>query len=593
MKRDRADSRKLSRRDFVKGTAVGVGSAALTGLAANGALAQGGKWDKEADVVVVGSGATGLPAAIEAHEHGASVVVVEVNFDVGGHAIVSGGNIALGGGNSRQKKWGIDDSADLVFADLTDWSVIEPNGFPDYRYNDKEVIRAFADNCGPTVEWLMAHGVVFVDKIPDIAGANATGNSAPRENHAAAMAWPQMQTGVPVDPAQGPTTSSGIGFIRPIEASARKLGIEILLEHRMTSLVREKASSGRVLGIEAVAQGRTLRLRARKGVILATGGHSGNVNFRRIFDPRLTEEYDGVAGEPYSFQDASGEIAAMAVGASLWGAYNQVGEFGQIVTKPGKIGCQYGYVNLTWQPGSEVFKRARATGLQVKDYQDLILVNQAGLRFYDETKGPYTSNKYGDVKPYAHASYLNAAHQKFDPSNYINAALAGTGEARNGGGPIWAIFDDDAPKREGWTVAPPYVDTAAGYFFSGNTVAELAANIVNKHQRKPVPAETLQSTIAKYNSYVDSGTDPDFGKPSPKYKIQTPPFYAAWATPVIHDSRAGLRINAKGQVIDLSGNLIPGLYCGGETAGGFSMHGLGRCIVQGRIAGRNAAAETT
>jgi WG repeat protein/FAD binding domain-containing protein len=75
-----------------------------------------------------------------------------------------------------------------------------------------------------------------------------------------------------------------------------------------------------------------------------------------------------------------------------------------------------------------------------------------------------------------------------------------------------------------------------------------------------------------------------------KYKIQTPPFYAAWATPVIHDTRAGLRINAKCQVVDFHGNIIPGLYCGGESAGGFSLHGMARCIVQGRIAGRNAAA---
>ena len=74
-----------------------------------------------------------------------------------------------------------------------------------------------------------------------------------------------------------------------------------------------------------------------------------------------------------------------------------------------------------------------------------------------------------------------------------------------------------------------------------------------------------------------------------KYKIQTPPFYAAWAMPVIHDTRAGLRINAKCQVVDFSGNVIPGLYCGGETAGGFSLHGLARCAVQGRIAGRTAA----
>ena len=79
--------------------------------------------------------------------------------------------------------------------------------------------------------------------------------------------------------------------------------------------------------------------------------------------------------------------------------------------------------------------------------------------------------------------------------------------------------------------------------------------------------------------------------PVSKYKIQTPPFYAGWATPVIHDTRAGLRINAGCQVVDFNGNVIPGLYCGGESAGGFSQHGLARCITQGRIAGRNAAAE--
>jgi succinate dehydrogenase/fumarate reductase flavoprotein subunit len=78
----------------------------------------------------------------------------------------------------------------------------------------------------------------------------------------------------------------------------------------------------------------------------------------------------------------------------------------------------------------------------------------------------------------------------------------------------------------------------------------------------------------------------------PRYKIEKPPFYAAWATPVPHDTRAGLRINAACQVVDMHGAIIPGLYCGGESAGGFSQHGLARCICQGLIAGRNAAAET-
>ena len=591
MKKDKANNKQLSRRDFVTSTAAGVGAIAVNGLVSSSAEAQGlpAKWDKEADVVVVGAGATGLPAAIEAKENGASVILIDANWDVGGHAIVSGGNVALGGGTSRQKKYGVVDSPDLVFSDLTDWSVVEPNGFPDYRYNDREILRAFADNCAPSLEFLIAHGVVFIERAHDIFGGHATGNSAPRENHAAALAWPQVETGVPVDPARAATTSSGIGVIRPLEASARKLGVEILLQHKMTAIVRESPNSGRVLGITTNNEGKTVNIRARKGVIIGTGGHSGNVNFRRIFDPRLTEEYNGVAGEPYSFQDASGELAGMAIGASLWGTYNQTGEFGQNVTKAGRIGCQYGYVNLAWQPGSRVFSKARAIGLRVRDYQNVILVNQAGRRFYDETQGQYTANNYGDIKPYTPGSYRNAADVKFHPANFLNAAMAGTGESVNGGGPIWAIFDSDAVKREEWTVEPPHVDIEAGYFFSGNTIEELAQNIVTKYQRKPMPASALQETIARYNSFVDMGKDADFEKPSPKYKIQTAPFHAAWATPVPHDSRAGLRINAKCEVVDWWGNVIPGLYCGGESAGGFSMHGMGRCIVQGRIAGRNAA----
>jgi hypothetical protein len=132
-----------------------------------------------------------------------------------------------------------------------------------------------------------------------------------------------------------------------------------------------------------------------------------------------------------------------------------------------------------------------------------------------------------------------------------------------------------------------------GYFFSGSSLAELAAAIVNKYQHKPISGATLESTVTRYNSFVDSGNDADFGKPTPKYKVQTPPFYAAWAMPVVHDTRTGLRINAKCQVMDFSGNVIPGLYCAGESAGGFSLHGLARCVVQGRIAGKNAASETS
>jgi succinate dehydrogenase/fumarate reductase flavoprotein subunit len=157
-------------------------------------------------------------------------------------------------------------------------------------------------------------------------------------------------------------------------------------------------------------------------------------------------------------------------------------------------------------------------------------------------------------------------------------------------GPLWAIFDAPAVQREEWKVTPPYVDPD-GYFFTANTISELAAAIKNEYQTRPMNGATLQATIERYNSFVDSGEDIDFGKPEPKYKIQTPPFYAAWATPIIHDTRAGLRINAKCQVIDMNGQVMPGLYCAGESAGGFNQHGTGRCTTQGYIAGTNAAAE--
>src|SRR5262249_44843990 len=141
-------------------------------------------------------------------------------------------------------------SADLVFRDLTDWSVVEPNNFPDYRYNDREIIRAFADNSAATFEWLLKQGVVFQDKAPDNAGGSSIGNSALREMHPVNAQWPLVQTGKPAD---NPGSTSGNGLMRPLEAAARKTGVEILLQHRMESLQRDP-KSGRFIGIAARAQ---------------------------------------------------------------------------------------------------------------------------------------------------------------------------------------------------------------------------------------------------------------------------------------------------------------------------------------------------
>jgi len=599
----------LSRRDLVTTTATADDTDESFGPGTLGASY--GKvpqsWDLEADVVVIGSGAAGLPAAIRAVEAGASVIVVEANYDVGGHAILSGGNVPLGGGTSAQRKFGIEDSSDVVFSDLTDWSIVQPNGWPDYRYNDREVMRAFADHCAPTYEFLVANGVEFKDVAPDNQGAHTTGNSAPRENH---TFWKKGAG------PESPNARPGTGLIRPLEASARKKGVKFLLNYKMTRLIRETQGARRVIGMAAYYRPRIMpgesvplksfrtdcnidstkpnvNIRANKGIIVATGGMTSNLHFRRMFDSRLTDVLQ-VAGEPYSYQDASGELAGMAIGASLWGFANQILENGDNIRTQRAIGTKFNY--MTWELESPIFPVVKAQGLSVKNWHDLILVNQVGQRFYDETKGDYPhGNVCNDICPYTPNDYRNNENIEFHPTkyNFFNAAVAMNEYSQPpdySAGPVWAIFDAEAVARNGWNVAPPYVDPD-GYFFSANTLVQLAAAIKNEYQAKPMKGAILEATVARYNSFVDTGEDKDFGKPAPKFKIQAPPFYAAWGTPLVHDTRTGLRINAKCQVMDLNGQLIPGLYCAGESAGGFNQHGMGRCATQGFIAGRNAAVE--
>ncbi|TPM59359.1 FAD-dependent oxidoreductase [Mesorhizobium sp. B2-2-4] len=576
----------VSRRSLLKAgagiAAAGVASSILQPSIANAAD------PRVADIVVVGCGSAGLGAAVAAAEAGASVIVLEAQPHIGGRGIVSSGNIPLGGGTPAQMAAGIADSPDLLYRDLTDWSIVQANGFPSYRYNDRELIRAFADVNVDLYNFLVRHGVVWTTSRPDNVGGNEVGNSVNRMMHTAIMNYVSVRTGLPVAASQQRTTSQGPGFIYPLEAAAKARGVKILLNYRLESLLRTKAG---VVGVVASNQGRLVNIQARKGVVIASGGGNGNVEYRRQFDPRLTAEYCGVAGEPYSFQDASGILAGLNVGASLAGTYNQTGEFGTNITKPTAIGTRYNYSFLQWGPNSPVFHLAKASGLANVNNQNVIHVNMIGRRFYDETGGQFGTNSAGSVNPYTQGSYLNAKNITYNPQNWINAALAGIGDGHNGGGPIWAIFDADAVARQRWNVAPPFVDPD-GFFFQANTLEELAQKIVMPHQRVPMPASNLVETVTRYNSFVDAGADADFGKPTPQFKIQRGPFYAAWSTPVIHDARSGLRINGSSQVLDYAAQVIPGLYAAGEAAGGFSQHGNGRALSQGIIAGRHAASSS-
>jgi succinate dehydrogenase/fumarate reductase flavoprotein subunit len=536
----------LSRRSFLS---TGAAGAVAAGLGASGAAAQSAtRWDMTADVVIIGAGVAGLPAAITARDLGATVIVVEANYDIGGRGMLSGGRVQLGGGHALQQKFNIKDNADQVFLD---W-VRADDG--ESRYSDRDLVRVYADENVATYQFLIENGVEFIEKpIGPVDASTLPRIFVTKEWH------------IPAEVVAPHRQRNGSGLVRRLAESARKKGAEILLKHRMTRLIREQPTGGRVLGIEVQAEGRTLNIRASRGVIVATGGHTGNVEFRRMFDPRLTEEYQQ-ACQPYVNQDASGELAAMDIGASLWATAIQTTETGAAITKTRHIGCRWGYASLVYETDSVMFPQAKATGLTVKDWQDIIMVNQFGQRFWNEADESY---------------------------KFFNAAMAYHGDKTklNGGGPIWAIFDADGVAREKWNTKPPNVDPD-GFFFAADTLAELAGKIKNPYQKQAMAGAALTETVSRYNSFVAEGADKDFKKPTPMHKIEKPPFYAAWATPILHDTLTGLRTNTDTQVVDTRGQLIAGLYAAGETQGGFAQHGLARCVVFGRIAGRHAAKNT-
>lgn len=158
----------VSRRDSRKAGAACMTACALAGISVQEVEAQGNvrHWDMSADFVTIGAGVAGLAGAVSALDHGASVIMVEENFDIGGHGMVGGGFVHLGGGTSWQKKAGVQDSAEQVFEDWVRYDSRES------RYSDRDLVRAFADENAATFEFLVANGVQFSDELLGPSGAS-------------------------------------------------------------------------------------------------------------------------------------------------------------------------------------------------------------------------------------------------------------------------------------------------------------------------------------------------------------------------------------------------------------------------------------
>jgi len=529
---------KITRRQFFQETAAVVGgSVVTTGVLSSfkptpvAAAVVPEKWDKEADVIVVGSGPTGLPAAIAAVEKGASVIVLEQGKEVGGCGVIAAGILDIGGGTRIQKLNNIEDSPDILFERLSNYKD------RDTKRNDLAILRAFCDANPGTLDWLEQRGVRFMNILSPATGSDPLHKSQYHyiltDKEGPGASFFKSSEGV----------AGGAGLIKPLESYAKKKKVKILVEHKMTRIIREGGAAGRVLGVEVQVDGSEMYFKARKAIILGTGAWKGHKFLRKLFDSRMTEDLSA-SGVPFVNPDGSGIQAGLEVGAALRS---------DMTVDAALFRRKFGTKHYNFPLNSPY----GAPGLSVSGPRvaDVIFINKFGMRYVNEE----------DVPSFGTYSFFDASLSQEDHV-------------------LWTIFDDAAAKKHNWNTSPPV--TEEGCAFNAPTLAELA-NLVN------VPGDALAETVRKYNTYVEAGSDAEYGKPPKllKSKIETPPFYAVWISLYVHDTCGGLAVNAKSQVLDIYGKVIPGLYAGGEAAGGLGTAGMPRAIITGRIAGENAVAE--
>jgi flavocytochrome c len=464
------------------------------------------KWDHESDVVIVGGGTAGLPAAIKVAEAGLKATVLETRPQCGGSlSMIVGGCVFAG--TDEQKAEGSDDSPDLLYEDMVNNAGSDP-----------KLARAYADNQLEAYRMLKAQGVVaFVN------GAVGTGQS-------------RRRGGV------GPGVNPGPVVAKAFEDRARAKGAEILFKHRVQRLITDP-KTGRVIGLKVSVGDEEKNFKAKRGVILATGGFGYNKEMVAEYAPHMV---NCVPKMPVGHQ-GDGLKMALDLGAA---------------TKDIAIA-----VAGSWPVDIETHSRA----IWALDWGG-IMVNVHGKRFHDESS---SEGFYGRM---------------------TEAGM------RQPGGVYWVILDEkirgNVGKRPGFndirTARVKDIERCKKY--KADTVEELA-------KLAGVDAKGLKETIDKFNSDIDKvGYDTVFGR---KFQIGherplekfTPPFYAIKCVTSTTSMKGGLKINERCQVINNYGEPIPSLYASGEVTGGLytKSYILGTMtsfsMAQGIVAGRNAAKE--
>ena len=509
MSNDKQTTAVPTRRRFLKSTGIAAG-AALGGLAlprtADAAAAPvPKKWDTTVDVIVIGTGFAGLAAAIEARDAKSDVLVIEKMPVPGGNSTINGGDFGAAG-TKMQKELGIEDTPELMFKDM-----MKAGAY----LNHPELARMVAEQSAGALEWAQTYIGAQFDRVNFHGG------------HSVKRAHQTIQR-------------SGSGLVSKQLEKARALGVKIELRTKLTRLVSDK--NGRIVGIEVRrgykfpddASGTIAFIKARKGVVLASGGFSQDVALRQMYDPRLTDKFTST-----NHAGATGEAimaACMAGAMDIQMDWIQLGPW----TSPDEKG--FGYV-------PQFVERIVGYGLMVD--------TKTGKRFFKET---------GNRKERADAIIaLGYPPVILGDSETVTKMVSPDqlkGAMDNGSVKRFDALEDLA-KAYNIPVAP-FMEQVARW----NTFVEKKKD------------DDLDCMI--------------FKDATPTAKA---PFYAARLWPRVHHTMGGLAINKDAQVIGFDLKPMQGLYAAGEATGGvhgavrLGSVAMVDCVVFGRIAGKSVAKE--
>jgi succinate dehydrogenase/fumarate reductase flavoprotein subunit len=481
------------------------------------AVANGASWDKEVDIVVLGSGAAGMAAAIAGHDAGAETIVLEKMPQ--GRA---GGNTRVSGGIWFNN---VDADRATVYLD----SLCGEYKLP------PAVVRAWALETARNSDWLQGLGAKvgphanYTPEYPELDGSDCYGGYMAIEGRL------------------------GNALLYDFLVSAmRQRGIDILYDAPGRELVTDPGS-GRVIGVVAERAGAPFRVRARRGVVLATGGFENNKD--------MVRDYLGLGDSPVWGSPAGtgdGHRMAMQIGADLWHMDNMMAIVG--VETPD-------------------FHAAFAT-LGLVGEKGYIFVGPDGSRFVNE-----------DVQIRHGHALIHGRYELYPQER----AFVIFDERTRRAGPL-------VPQPEympvGWNLLiENYVwsddnlaEIKKGWIVKANTVTELADKL-------GIDPKALAKTVGLYNRYCGAREDEQFGRPANTLiPLTEAPYYAFVSGPILAWSNGGPRRNENSQVLNAFGEVIGGLYAAGTVSSTYSwckdggFH-IADALAFGRVAGRHAAGQ--